>query len=79
MCCPPMACRSWRRLLVRGEEGRGEVQVRLRTGQGTEPLVRLGRDFQLDGAVAERLASVDGLANVSLSARRGQAHLRLVA
>jgi DNA polymerase-3 subunit alpha len=65
--------------LTRGEEGRGEVQVRLRTGQGTEPLVRLGRDFQLDGAVAERLASVEGLANVSLSARRGQAHLRLVA
>ena len=65
--------------LTRGEEGRGEVQVRLRTGQGTEPLVRLGRDFQLDGAVAERLASVEGLANVSLSAQRGQAHLRLVA
>ena len=66
-------------LLARGAEGRGEVLVRLRTGLDTEPLVRLGRDFQLDGAVAERLASVEGLANVSLSARRGHANLRLVA
>ncbi|MBS3928451.1 MAG: DNA polymerase III subunit alpha [Sphingomonadales bacterium] len=66
-------------LLQPGEPGRGEVIARLRTGQGQDPLVRLGSDFHLDGELAERLASVDGLANVSLSARRGSANLRLVA
>ena len=66
-------------LLQRGADGRGEVLARLRTGTGQEPLVRLGRDFQLDGELAERLASVEGLANVSLTARRGAGHLRLVA
>ncbi len=66
-------------LLQPGEPGRGEVLARLRTGQGHDPLVRLGSDFHLDGELAERLASVDGLANISLSARRGGANLRLVA
>ena len=66
-------------LLQGGAEGRGEVLVRLCTGSGEEPVVRLGRDFQLDGEVAERLANVAGVANVSLSARRGGSHLRLVA
>ena len=53
--------------------------MRLRTGSGEEPLVRLGRDFMIDGELAERLASVEGVANVSLSARRGAGHLKLVA
>ena len=44
-----------------------------------EPQLRLGRDFELDGELAERLAQVDGLANVSLTSRRGPSHLRLVA
>ena len=66
-------------LLVGGADGRGEVIVRLRTGQGEEPLVRLGRDYQLDGDLAERLATLEGVANVSLSARRGTGHLKLVA
>jgi DNA polymerase-3 subunit alpha len=60
-------------------DGRGEVLARLRTGNGTEPLVRLGRNFHLDGEIAERLASIEGLANVSLTARRGGGNLRLVA
>ena len=66
-------------MLVAGADGRGEVVARLRTGQGEDQLVRLGRDFQLDSELAERLANVDGIANVSLSARRGGANLRLVA
>jgi DNA polymerase-3 subunit alpha len=66
-------------LLVTGADGRGEVIARLRTGQGEEPLVRLGRDFMVDGELAERLATIDGIANVSLSARRGAGHLKLVA
>ena len=66
-------------LLVPGADGRGEVIARLRTGQGEEPLVRLGRDFMVDGELAERLATIEGVANVSLSARRGAGHLKLVA
>jgi DNA polymerase-3 subunit alpha len=64
--------------LQRGAEGRGEVRVRLRTGLGVEPLVRLGNGFQLDGELAERLASLDGVANVQLTVQRGP-NLRLVA
>lgn len=59
--------------------GTGEVLVRLRTGHGQEPVLRLGRQYHLDSDVAERLASVEGLANVALTARRGAGHLRLVA
>ncbi len=65
--------------LIPGADGRGEVLARLHTGNGAEPLVRLGRDFQLDGELAERLEQMEGLSNVSLSTRRGATHLRLVA
>ena len=66
-------------LLQPGEPGRGEVLVRLRTGSGEPPLVRLGRDFQLDGDLAERLAAIEGISHISLTAGRGDSHLRLVA
>ena len=65
-------------LLTPGAPGKGEVLARLHTGGPREPLVQLGRDFHLDGELAERLASVDGISGVSLSAKRGPA-LRLVA
>jgi DNA polymerase-3 subunit alpha len=61
-----------------GSEGRGEVRVRLRTGGAREPQVILGRSFQLDGDLAERLAGLEGLANVQLSTQRAP-NLRLVA
>ncbi len=64
--------------LVAGADGRGEVRVRLRTGGDGDPVVRLGRNYQLDGELAERLASIDGLANVQLTTQRGP-NLRLVA
>jgi DNA polymerase III subunit alpha len=66
-------------LLPAGEAGRGEVLVRLRTAQGAEPVVRLGRDFALDGDLVDRLTTIEGIANVALTARRGGDHLRLVA
>jgi len=66
-------------LLSAGAEGKGEVVARLCTGGSDEPTVRLGRDFALGGELAERLADIDGIANVSLTARRGSGHLRLVA
>jgi DNA polymerase-3 subunit alpha len=75
----PEAFHELRMLLSGGAPGRGEVQARLRTRSGALQLMRLGRDFQIDADLAERLASVAGIANVSLSARRGAAHLRLVA
>ena len=62
-----------------GAPGYGEVLVRLKTGGPEEPLVRLGRDYRLDGELAERLADVPGLDNVALTTRRGGGHLRLVA
>ena len=64
--------------LPRDPEARGEVLLRLRTGLAEEPVLRLGRDFRLDGDLAERLAAIEGLANVALSARPGT-RLRLVA
>ena len=66
-------------LLVPGTPGNGEVLATLKTGAEREPLVRLGRDFKLDGNLAERLAEVAGIANVALTTRRGGDHLRLVA
>ena len=66
-------------MLPRGEDGRGEVVAHVQTGAGKEARICLGKDFHLDGDLAERLASVEGLANVALSARRGGANLRLVA
>ena len=65
-------------LLQPGAPGKGEVVARLRTGGPKEPLVRLGRDFHLDGDLAEQVAAVPGIAAVSLSAKRGPS-LRLVA
>ncbi|MBU2033559.1 MAG: hypothetical protein KKH37_07320, partial [Alphaproteobacteria bacterium] len=59
--------------------GTGEVIATLRTGLAIEPTLRLGNGFRLDGELAERLASVPGLANVHLTTRRGGSHLRLVA
>ena len=66
-------------LLPRGEDGRGEVVAQVQTAAGKAAEICLGKDFHLDGELAERLASVEGLANVALSARRGGANLRLVA
>ena len=65
--------------LVLAGEGKDEVQVTLRTHTETEPVFILGRNFALDGELAERLASVPGLAKVQLDKRRGGAHLKLVA
>jgi DNA polymerase-3 subunit alpha len=65
-------------LLQPGSPGKGEVVARLRTGGPREPLVRLGRDFHLDGDLAEQVAAIPGVAAVGLSAKRGPS-LRLVA
>jgi DNA polymerase-3 subunit alpha len=56
-----------------------EVLATLRIGGTVEPVMRLGSDFCINGEVAERLASVEGLAKVQLTSRQGGSHLRLVA
>jgi DNA polymerase III subunit alpha len=59
--------------------GSSEVVVRLALAAGGHAQVRLGRDFILNGDLAERLAAVDGLDNVALVPLKGKARLRLVA
>ena len=66
-------------LLQPGEQGRGEVIATLYLGDGRSQQVRLGRDFALDGELVDQLAVIEGIANVSLAARKGGDHLRLVA
>jgi DNA polymerase III subunit alpha len=66
-------------LLQLGEPGRGEVLARLHTDSGQQPLVRLGRDFLLDGDLVDKLAGIEGISHVSLTAGRSDSHLRLVA
>jgi DNA polymerase-3 subunit alpha len=75
----PEALQELRLALPVGEPGRGEVLARLRIGGDSEPRMRFGRDFDLDGELAERLTHIDGLSNVSLTTRRGPTHLKLVA
>ena len=65
--------------LAPGAEGCGEVLLALKTGDGRDPVLRLGRDYALDGDLAERLEHIAGLANVSLTTRGTSSHLRLVA
>jgi DNA polymerase-3 subunit alpha len=59
--------------------GMGEVVVQLALADGGQARLRLGRDFVLSGDLAERLASVDGITNVSLAPLKRRGNLRLVA
>lgn len=54
-----------------GEEGHGEVQVRLKLGEGEHCLMRLGHDFRLDGKLAEQLQAIEGVSNVNLIPKTG--------
>ncbi|MGB7408637.1 MAG: DNA polymerase III subunit alpha [Pontixanthobacter sp.] len=73
------ALQELKNTLQSGVPGHGEVLVTLRTQTEQEPIMRLGRDFALDGDLAERLALIEGIDKVSLTTRRGAAHLQLVA
>ncbi|QFT78054.1 DNA polymerase III subunit alpha [Erythrobacter sp. THAF29] len=65
--------------LATGEDAPGEVMVRLILGTDEEAMVRLGRNFILDGDLAERIADIEGIERVELVPVRGRASLRLVA
>ncbi|MFC4255939.1 DNA polymerase III subunit alpha [Altererythrobacter xixiisoli] len=62
-----------------GDPGKGEVVIRLRLDDGKLPVLRIGRDYALDGDLAERLATIEGIHDVSLRPQRGASQLRLVA
>ncbi|HSG56808.1 MAG TPA: hypothetical protein VLA45_15275, partial [Paracoccaceae bacterium] len=68
-----------RESLTAGKPGHGEVLARLRIGEEIDPLVRLGKDFDLHGELVDQLALIPGIANVSLRPKRGTSSLRLVA
>ncbi len=65
--------------LATGEQEQGEVIVRVLVDSGEYATIRLGRDFALDGELAERLGAIEGLANIQLQPVRAKASLRLVA
>jgi len=76
----PAALAALRLLLAPSDKGSGEVLARLHTGEGRDPLVRLGSNFELDGALAERIQEIPGVTQVSLRAKpQGGANLKLVA
>ena len=61
------------------DKAKGEVIVRLILGEGEEALVRLGGHFILNGDLADRLAEVESIENVTLEPLKGRAQLKLVA
>ena len=65
--------------LNEGGEAPGEVILRLILDAEQDVHVRLGSRFALDGDLAERLAHVDGIENVTLEPLRTRANLKLVA
>ena len=66
-------------LLPSGTPGHGEVLVTLMTGGAVDPVMRIGRDYALDGDLAEQIAAIAGIDKVSLTTRRSPSHLQLVA
>lgn len=73
------ALRQLALMLTPGRPGCGEVLARLRTGDGMEPVLRLGRDFALDGELVERLSTMEGLTVTDFRPQGGRTNLRLVA
>ena len=59
--------------------GTGEVVVTLALAAGGNAKVRLGRNFVLNGELAERLAAVEGIGRVALVPLKRRSNLRLVA
>jgi len=61
------------------EEAQGEIVAQLWLEDERHAFVRLGTNFVLNGELAERLATVEGIDNVELQPIRGRAALKLVA
>ncbi|MCP9223047.1 DNA polymerase III subunit alpha [Erythrobacter sp. LQ02-29] len=54
-----------------GPPGYGEVVAKLALPAGEQAIMRLGYDFRLDGALAETLGGIEGIANVALIPKTG--------
>ncbi|MDT0574896.1 DNA polymerase III subunit alpha [Croceicoccus sp. F390] len=65
-------------VLPRGNGANGEVLVTLHLAEGREAMMRLGRDFALDGDLVDAVAAIDGVSAVTLDATVVR-DLRLVA
>ncbi|MEM1051924.1 MAG: DNA polymerase III subunit alpha [Pseudomonadota bacterium] len=65
--------------LASAQGAQGEVLLRLILGDDEEAHVRLGTNYVLNGELAERLAELVGLTNVTLTPAGGRASLKLVA
>lgn len=65
--------------LVEEESEQGEVIINLPLGDGGYATVRLGSHFSLDGELAERLGTIEGIRDVQLQPLKARSHLRLVA
>ena len=66
-------------LLRPGTSGAGEIIATLNLDGGRKQLVRLGRDFALDGEFVEQLANVDGLTIGEFKAKRGPERMQRAA
>ena len=66
-------------LLRPGTPGAGEIIATLNLDGGRKQLVRLGRDFALDGEFVEQLANVDGLTIGEFKAKRGPERMQRAA
>ena len=66
-------------LLRPGTSGAGEIIATLNLDDGRKQLVRLGRDFALDGEFVEQLANVDGLTIGEFKAKRGPERMQRAA
>jgi len=73
------ALQQLRLVLAEGAPGRGEVLVCLKLGETRDPLLRLGRDFALDGQLVDELAQIEGIGVVAFQPQSGRSRLRLVA
>jgi DNA polymerase-3 subunit alpha len=75
----PEALHALRAELSEGSEVLGEVVATIALANGQRARFRLGSRFMLTGELAERLATIDGLANVTLDTIRSKARLRRAA
>ncbi len=54
-----------------GPPGHGEVQIALDLGVEERPVLRLGHDYKIDGALADTLGRIEGLSNITLVPKTG--------
>jgi DNA polymerase III subunit alpha len=74
----PDAMRALGTLLATERGGRSEVEIEAHLEQGAVAHIMLGRDFTLNGEMADRMRAITGVESVSLEPIAGPARLSLV-